>query len=158
MKSFVAIVLTGIVSAGCTTSAVQPDTRADEIEQRLMSAAGDIAEAVAKLAIVEQSARGVHAQAITPAQLPVDLQLRVSLDYQGDIEPLLNQLANTLGYRLEIYGRRRAMTPVHILADDRAVGLILADADYQSSWRCDVFVIADQRVIELRYHRNRPSA
>ena len=154
----VALIVIAALTVACTTPAVHPDAKTDDIERRLVSAAREVADAVAKLAVVEQSARGVHAQAITPAQLPVDLQLRVSLEYQGDIEPLVAQLADTVGYRLEIFGRRRAISPVHILADDREVGLILADADYQSSWRCDVFVIPERRLIELRYHRQRPRA
>ncbi len=150
--TFMLLILTGCTS----TPAASPPKATDDIERRLTAAANTVADSVAKLAIVEQSARGVHAQAITPEQLPADLQLKVSLDYQGDIEPLMKQLARTVGYRMEIYGRRQAITPVHIHADIRAVGLILADADYQSSGRCDVFVIPHKRLIELRYNRQRP--
>lgn len=148
------IVIVAVLS-GCATPQVE-HTGTDEIEQRLADAADTVADSVAKLAIVEQSARGVHAQAITPARLPDDLRLRVSLEYQGDLKPLVAQLARTAGYTVQIYGRSKSLVPVSIITDNREIGLILADVDYQSSWRVDVFVVPDQRVIELRYNRKRP--
>ena len=140
--------------SGCATPTSPQPNNVDEIERRLAEAADTVADSMAKLAIVEQSARGIHAQAITPAQLPPDLRLKVDLEYQGDIQPLVERLAATVGYRVEMYGRRNSTSPVNIHARAREIGLILADADYQTSYRCDVFVIPDRRLIELRFNRS----
>ena len=82
------------------TSATLPPPVAplSDAETRLAAAAASVAEALARLATVEQSAHRVHVQALTPAALPPELQVRVNVEYQGDLKPLVHELARTVGY------------------------------------------------------------
>ena len=94
--------------------------------------------------------------AMTPAALPPELQTRVNVEYQGDLKPLVYQLARTVGYQVQTYGRSAALAPVTIVAENRAVGDILADIGYQTSARCDVVVAPERRLVEIRYRREFP--
>ena len=90
---------------------------------------------------------------MTPAALPPELQVRVNVEYQGDLKPLVHALARTVGYQVQTYGRSAALAPVTIVAENRAVGDILADIGYQTSARCDVVVAPERRLVEIRYRR-----
>jgi hypothetical protein len=65
-------------------------------------------------------------------------------------------LARTVGYQVQTYGRSAALAPVTIVAENRAVGDILADIGYQASARCDVVVAPERRLVEIRYRREFP--
>ena len=138
--------------AGCATPS-PPVAPLSDAETRLAAAAASVAEALARLATVEQSAHRIHVQALTPAALPPELQARVNVEYQGDLKPLVHELARTVGYQVQTYGRSAALAPITIVAENRAVGDILADIGYQTSARCDVVVAAERRLVEIRYRR-----
>ena len=55
--------------------------------------------------------------------------------------------------QVQTYGRSAALAPITIVAENRAVGDILADIGYQTSARCDVVVAAERRLVEIRYRR-----
>ena len=150
--NWVKVLVGAAVVTGCAT-APPPAAPPSEAEIRLAAAAAGVAEALARLATVEQSARRVHVQALTPAALPPELQTRVNVEYQGDLKPLVYQLARTVGYQVQTYGRSAALASVTIMAENRAVGDILADIGYQTSARCDVVVAPERRLVEIRYRR-----
>lgn len=149
--------LAGAVLGGCATPPVATPEQVSAEQRMLAESAERIADALAKLAIIEQSSQRIYAQAITPVEIPSDLQLRVAVDYQGDVKPLVYQLAQTVGYTVQTFGRSSTVTPVNIQADDRSVGELLADVGYQAAWRCDVVVFPESRTVELRYDARRPS-
>lgn len=152
---FVTVILSTLLLDACASPPpAAPPRGVDELERRLADAAASVSAAMAKLAVVEQSARAVYAQAITPADIPADLQLKVNVDYQGDLRPLVQQLARTVGYDLKTYGRPAQVTPVTVVSEARPVGEILADVGYQASYRADVVVIPPRKIIEIRYVRD----
>lgn len=155
VSDWIRVVLCAVGMAGCATPA-PPVAPLSDAETRLAAAAASVAEALARLATVEQSAHRVHVQALTPAALPPELQVRVNVEYQGDLKPLVHELARTVGYQVQTYGRSAALAPVTIVAENRAVGDILADIGYQTSARCDVVVAPERRLVEIRYRREFP--
>ncbi|NJN45906.1 MAG: DotD/TraH family lipoprotein, partial [Candidatus Competibacteraceae bacterium] len=97
--------------SGCVTAPpVATPEQVNEQQRMLAESSQRIADALAKVAIVEQAASGVYAQAITPEFVPSDLQLRVAVNYQGDVKPLVYQLAQTVGYEVKTYGRSSLLT------------------------------------------------
>ena len=155
LPNWVKILFGAAAVAGCAAGPPSV-TPLSEAETRLATAAASVAEALARLATVEQHARQVHVQALTPTALPPELQTRVNVEYQGDLKPLVYQLARTVGYQVQTYGRSAALAPVTIVAENRAVGDILADIGYQTSARCDVVVAPERRLVEIRYRREFP--
>ena len=155
LPNWVQVLFGAVAVIGC--AAPPPVAPLSEAETRLAAAAAGVAEALARLATVEQSARRVHVQALTPAALPPELQTRVNVEYQGDLKPLVHELARTVGYQVQTYGRSAALASVTIVAENRAVGDILADIGYQTSARCDVVVMPERRLVEIRYRREFPT-
>ena len=148
--------LSVFILTGCAT-APPPVAPLSEPETRLAAAAASVAESLARLATIEQRARQIHVQALTPAILPVELRVPVNVEYQGDLKPLVDQLARTVGYQMQTYGRATTLVPVTLVAENRAIGEILADIGYQTSAYCDVVVIPEQQLVEIRYRRSLPS-
>lgn len=148
--------LSVFILTGCAT-VPPPVAPLSEPETRLAAAAASVAESLARLATIEQRARQIHVQALTPAILPVELRVPVNVEYQGDLKPLVDQLARTVGYQMQTYGRATTLVPVTLVAENRAIGEILADIGYQTSAYCDVVVIPEQQLVEIRYRRSLPS-
>ncbi|MFZ1643090.1 MAG: DotD/TraH family lipoprotein [Candidatus Contendobacter sp.] len=155
LPNWVQVLFGAVAVTGCAAPP-PPVAPLSEAETRLAAAAASVAESLAWLATVEQSAHRVHVQALTPAALPPELQVRVNVEYQGDLKPLVYQLARTVGYQVQTYGRSAVLAPVTIVAENRAVGDILADIGYQTSARCDVVVAPERRLVEIRYRREFP--
>jgi hypothetical protein len=106
---------------------------------------------------VEQASHRIHVQTIaTAADAPPELQLRVAVDYAGDLKPFVAQLAQVAGYEVETYGTSSVLTPINVHADDRAIGELLADAGYQASWRCQLVIDPGRRRVEILYDNRRP--
>lgn len=155
-KSGFRTLLSVFILTGCATTP-PPVAPLSEPEIRLTAAAARVAESLAQLATIEQHARQIHVQALTPAILPLELRVRVNVEYQGDLKPLVDQLARTAGYQMQTYGRATTLVPVTLVAENRAIGEILADIGYQTSAYCDVVVIPEQQLVEIRYRRSLPS-
>lgn len=143
--------------AGCANTAVPvaPDGGATQRRQ-LAESGARIADALAKLAVVEQAAHRIPVQTITAAEdAPEELRRRVAVDYQGDLKPFVYQIAQVAGYEVKTYGVSSVLTPINIQADDRAVGELLADAGYQASWRCQLVIDPARRRVEMLYDSRR---
>lgn len=126
--------------------------------RQLAESGARIADALAKLAVVEQASHRIHVQTINTAaeDAPEELRLRVAVDYQGDLKPFVYQLAQVVGYEVKTYGVSSVLTPINVQADDRAIGELLADAGYQASWRCQVVVDPGRRRVEILYDNRHP--
>ena len=145
-----------LLAACASPPPVAPDGGAAQRRQ-LAESGARIAEALAKLAIVEQASRRIHAQTIaTAADAPEALRLRVAVDYAGDLKPFVHQLAQIAGYEVKTYGASSVLTPINIHADDRTIGELLADAGYQASWRCQLVIDPERQLVEIFYDNRRP--
>lgn len=153
------IVLLGSLSllAACASPpTVAPDGGAAQ-RQALAESGARIAESLAKLAVIEQAAKRIHVQTIATAEdAPEELRLRVAVDYAGDLKPFVHQLAQVAGYEVKTYGAASALTPINVHAQDRAIGELLADAGYQASWRCQLVIDPQRRLVEILYDNRRP--
>ena len=154
--AFPALAALALLSACASPPPVAPDGGAAQRRQ-LAESGARIAEALAKLAVVEQASRRIHVQTIaTAADAPPELQLRVAVDYAGDLKPFVAQLAHVVGYEVKTYGTSSVLTPINVHADDRAIGELLADAGYQASWRCQLVIDSARRRVEILYDNRRP--
>jgi hypothetical protein len=145
-----------LLSACAAPPTVAPDGGATQ--RRLLAESGArIAEALAQLAVVEQASRRIQVQTIATADdAPEALRLRVAVDYAGDLKPFVHQLAHVAGYEVKTYGVSSVLTPINVRADDRAIGELLADAGYQASWRCQLVIDPERRLVEILYDNRRP--
>lgn len=157
MKRF-GLCIVPLLAACAAAPSVAPDGGAAQ-KRQLAESGARIADSLAKLAVVEQASHRIAVQTITDAAgAPPELQIRVALDYQGDLKPVVHQLAAVAGYEVKTYGASSVLTPVNLQTEDRSVGELLADAGYQASWRAQVVVDPGQRLVEILYDNRRPSA
>lgn len=146
-----------LFACASTDAPVAPDGGATQ-RRWLAESSARIADALAKLAMIEQAARRLHVQTIVTAEdAPEELRLRVAVDYQGDLKPFVHQIAQVAGYQVKTYGVSSVLTPINVQAEDRALGELLADAGYQASWRCQVVVDPSRRLVEILYDARRPA-
>jgi hypothetical protein len=147
-----------LLLSGCATDPA-PTRASDDPQRRQLAEAGQrIAQALETLAVIEQAAHPIAAQAIaSPAHAPEALRVRVAVDYQGDIKPFVHRLAEVVGYTVRTYGRSSVLIPVNVQTADRTIGELLADAGWQASWRCQLVVRPEQRVVDLYYDPRRPA-
>lgn len=147
-----------VLLSACASTEAPVATDGGRAQQRLLVESGArVADALAKLALIEQASHRLHVQRIATAEdAPPELRLRVAVDYQGDLKPFVYQLAEVVGYKVETYGVSSVLTPINVQSEDRTVGELLADAGYQASWRCQVLVDPSRRRVEILYDRRRP--
>lgn len=147
-----------ILLSACASTEAPVATDGGRAQQRLLAESGArVADALAKLALIEQASHRLHVQRIATAEdAPPELRLRVAVDYQGDLKPFVYQLAEVVGYKVETYGVSSVLTPINVQSEDRTVGELLADAGYQASWRCQVLVDPSRQRVEILYDRRRP--
>lgn len=96
-----------------------------------------------------QIGKKLNAPAITPNS---NLDISMSVDWSGPIEPLLQRIADNCGYNLRIIGKKPAIPVLVIItAKDTYAAYLLRDANFQAANRAQVVVYPSDRIIELRY-------
>lgn len=118
----------------------------------LAEAATSASQSLTKLGQIEQAANPPKsiAQPENPAAYGMDIP--TTINWNGPIEPLVQQIANATNYQLKVLGTAPAI-PIIITIDaqNKPMGDILRDAGYQCGKRAQVVVFPDSRTVELRY-------
>ncbi|OFW82707.1 MAG: hypothetical protein A2018_07995 [Alphaproteobacteria bacterium GWF2_58_20] len=121
------------------------------VESRLADAAGRAADALQKLAAVEQVRSGVVAEAPV-SNVPPELMQQVSLTWVGPIEPVVRRMAERIGYGFDVLG---VAPPVSVVVDVNAVRRpaiqVFRDIGLQAGTRADLTIDAQNHVVELQY-------
>ncbi len=132
-----------------TTSSTDPSNTS------LVEAATSVSNSLENLAATEQAAFHPIANQSAPDPSTYGMGGRASIDWSGPIEPLLQQIAQTVYYRVKIVGHEPAVPIlVTINAKDEMLGDILSNVAFQCGKRADVILYPETQVIELRYAEN----
>lgn len=121
---------------------------------QLAEAATSVGKSLQQLSAMEMA---VTPQAPLPEIDPktTGMTQRVSLDWNGEIEPLLKQIAKATGYHVTVLGNAPAIPViVSISAHNQVMADILRNAMYQIQNKARISVNPEQKIIELRYFRN----
>ena len=149
---------TVLLLAGCSsnvkpTAAVVTDTQVI-VDSGLEQAAQQASASLVQLAAIEK-ARYPHDAALPFADVhSAQLDTFVSVDWYGPIAPLLQEVAQQIGYTVQVYGKP-PQTPILVNIDDTqnktsAINII-RNADLQAGTRANVLVYPKQNLISLRY-------
>jgi len=124
----------------------------DPAEVKLSEAAASVSRSLIALAEIQQT--------VTPPSKKIQsldasiygMGNLVSINWSGPIEPLVEQIAKSTGYRIRVFGKSPAI-PVMVALNEqnRPVGEILTNAGYQAGKQADIIVFPQSRIIELRY-------
>lgn len=125
--------------------------RTDPVSLRLAEAADKASAALQSLARMEQSQKPIAPESVI-GNAPADLQTRVTVDWNGPIEPLLQNLASQAHYRFIKVGKTPAVPViVRMNVRDRPVVEQLQSASLQATGSTDIIVNALTKTIELHY-------
>jgi defect-in-organelle-trafficking protein DotD len=90
---------------------------------------------------------------LDPKLLGMDQSL--FLDWNGPPEPVLREVAKISQYQLNVLGTEPSIPPlVNIHKSHTLLADILRDISYQIGHKASITVYPDQKIIELRYHKN----
>ncbi len=118
----------------------------------LAEAADSVSQSLTQLGETEQAAYPPININIPPDPSVYGMQIPSSIDWNGPIEPLIQQIANATSYKLKILGKSPAIPViVSISAHDTSMGDILRNIGYQGKNRAHVVIFPSTRTIELRY-------
>lgn len=148
--------------AGCASSHAgvpigDPTLGPDPAEATLAEAASSVSKSLISLDQMQQATTPLPPMQPPPDPAAYGMSNAVTVDWNGPIEPLLTQIANSTGYTVNVLGKA-PMLPiiVTVIAKNRPIGEVLRDAGYQCGDKADIVVFPNTKIIELRYASNNP--
>lgn len=142
-----------VALTACSRNAPHPQLVAepDQVTLRLAQAADRAANALDTLASIEQVRTPTDLPPLA-AGAPAELRRSVTVNWYGNVEPLLKMLADRASYRFLITGNKpENALIVTINVRNQPVIETLRDVGLQMGTRAQVKVDAAQQVIELNY-------
>lgn len=131
---------------------LDPALGRDPAEAQLAEAATSVSKSLTSLNAIQQAATPPKYNPDPPDPASYGMANLVSLDWSGPIEPLVQQIAASTGYHVNIVGRAPAVPIIVSIAEkDTPIGIILRNAGYQCRNQADIVVYPKTRTIELRY-------
>jgi len=118
----------------------------------LAEAADFVGPSLTQLGATEQAAYPPVSVTEPPNPASYGMEIPATIEWNGPIEPLTQQIANATNYKLQVLGRRPSIPVlVSISAKNAPMGDILRDAGYQCGKHAQVIVFPARHIIELRY-------
>ena len=153
MKMKFLLILSGCLAlSACATSHKAPKTIDSNTYTVLAEAAASVSQSLTNLDKTEQAAYPPQAVAEPPDPTTYGMGIPTSIDWDGPVEPLLQQISNAANYHLRVVGTKPAIPIiVSVTAQDQALGDILRNVGYQCKNQAQVVVFPSTNVIELRY-------
>lgn len=118
----------------------------------LAESASSVGQSLAHLAQTEQAANPPASVNMPPNPASYGMGMKASIDWNGPVQPVVQQLANAANYKLRVMGKAPAIPiVVSVSAKNASVGNILRDIGYQSKARAKIIVFPSTNTVELRY-------
>lgn len=159
MRSFALVMTSAALLAGCATTgkgvpALPPLSEADmQIAEAVeISSRANQAIAETEVAVAAPKRAGPNQTVPPNVDLPEELVEPITIDWQGQVEPLLEAIATRIGYRFVPTGRKPAV-PVMLTMNARneAVHDIVRRVGNMVHDHADVALNPSSKTIELRY-------
>jgi len=142
-----------ILLAACAhTNMPNDENAAHSSNVALAEAASSVSESLTQLGATEQAARPPINVTEAPNPASYGMEMPTSIDWDGPIGPLVQQIANATNYKLKVLGKSPAIPIiVSISAKNTPIGDVLRNAGYQSAKKAAIVVFPSTHTIELRY-------
>tara|TARA_A100001015_G_scaffold286474_1_gene355214 strand:+ start:3340 stop:3840 length:501 start_codon:yes stop_codon:yes gene_type:complete len=140
--------------------AVSAASRADrdrsdmEFQNLIKQTAVSSTRAVQKLSQLERAAKPYVRPKPAPNPVKLGMDQRVSIDWTGPVEPVLQRLAENAHYRVNTLGQA-PVVPILVSLNRQNTFLsdVIQDISYQIQRQADINIVASEKLIELRYRR-----
>jgi defect in organelle trafficking protein DotD len=152
----VASIFAALTLSSCASGQKAPTAQATSpTNASLAEAATSVSNSLSDLARTEQAANYPVNVRPSPDPSSYGMGTLTSVDWSGPIEPLVNNIASIVNYRVSVIGNEPVIPVlVTIYARNDKVGNILQDAAFQCGSRASVIVYPSTQSIELRYAGN----
>jgi defect-in-organelle-trafficking protein DotD len=152
-RSFLFLILAGLVLSGCEPPTVTPvATEPDIVTVKLAQAADKASKALDSIAGIEQQRNPASPPVEDYSGAPANLMQPVSIRWSGDIGPITKTLAERAGMRFRVKGNIPPI-PLTVNVDvyQQPILHVLHDIGLQAGHRADLAVDGASGVVELRY-------
>jgi defect in organelle trafficking protein DotD len=118
----------------------------------LAEAAGSVSNTITQLGETEQAAYPPKSISTPPSPASYGMDMPTTIEWNGPIKPLVQQIANATNYKLKVLGNAPSIPViVSVSAKNKPIGDILRDAGYQCGKKAQIVVFPTTKHIELRY-------
>ena len=122
-----------------------------EVDQQIAQSGAEAASALRQIAAIERVRTPAPSPAVSDTELPPDLRVRASFEWNGPAPALVRDLAGRIGYQFRETGHPAAIPAmVNISLRETSVGQALADVGLQVQRVATVVVDPSARVVEYR--------
>lgn len=120
----------------------------------LSEAAGSVSNSLTQLGATEQAANPPESVSNPPNPASYGMSMPTTIDWNGPIQPIVEQIANATHYKLQVLGSKPAIPViVSVQAKNEPMGDVLRNIGYQGGNRASVVIFPSRQVIELRYNQ-----
>lgn len=146
-----------LIASGALAGCARPpaNTPPDNASTSLAEASYSVSRSIVSLSETAQAAHPMPDLEPPPNPASYGMGGLTSVDWSGPVEPLIEQIARTANYRVNVLGVPPAIPVLVTIYDkNRMLADVLRDVGYQCGRRATVVVYPESRVIELRYAKN----
>ncbi len=121
----------------------------------LAEASGSVSQSLTELGATEQAANPPQSVSSPPNPSSYGMGMTTSIDWNGPVQPIVQQIANATHYKLKVLGKAPSI-PVIVSVDakNKPMGDVLRNIGYQTGKRANVVVFPSSHTIELRYEKS----
>lgn len=162
----IALAGAAVTLSGCANRVTEkqslkaPNVMLHSIDLQIDSAAQSAASSLDQLAAIEKNLHPAEVKMPFMGLDSPELREYLSFKYYGPIKPLMVNVAKTMGYRFQVYGKEPSLA---ILVNINTVGnvetakQILQNIDLQAKTSARINIYPQQRLITMRYFNNAPA-
>jgi defect in organelle trafficking protein DotD len=163
LASFVATSCAVLMLSGCAhkkQNLKAPNVMLHAVDLQIDAAAQSAAASLDQLASISKTQ---HPDAVKMPFQSIDspeLSEYLSIKWYGPIKPILRNIGNTIGYKVQVYGKDPSipvLVNVNTTGNVETAKQILANIDLQAGTSARISIYPQQRLITMRYFNNAPS-
>ena len=163
LMSFIAISSAALMLSGCAhkkQNIKAPNVMLHSIDLQINAAAQSAASSLDQLAAISKTQHPVAVKMPFQEIDSPELSQYLSIKWYGPVKPILRNIADTVGYKFQVYGKEPSipvLVNVNTTGNVETAKQILANIDLQAGTSARVSIYPQQRLITMRYFNHAPS-
>ena len=125
-----------------------------EFQNLIRETAVTASKSIQSLSVLEHSSKPDVKKKPAPNPVKTGLDQRVTIEWTGPVEPLIEKLAKNAHYRVNFLGQKPvAPILVSVNRSNAYMADVIQDVAYQVQRFADLSIVASEKLLELRYSR-----
>jgi defect in organelle trafficking protein DotD len=163
LASFVAISCAAVMLSGCShkkQNLKEPNVMLHTIDLQIDAAAQSAATSLDQLASISKTQHPAAVKMPFKNISSPELSEYLSIKWYGPIKPILRNISDTIGYKLQVYGKEPSvpvLVNINTTGNVETAKQILTNIDLQANTSARVSIYPQQRLITMRYFDHAPT-